>query len=246
MDEKKPSFSLLRIVKFLGAIIGITLIGFASLSAYDAYRVKSIASLKADADMVEYRSRTATLADKQKQANAHLLGPKDDFYRIMQGGIQPNDSTRSDTMTFSQGGALHKAFQLYVKKDDVLARTPSEIKKGSWRFDFGIGFDGRPYWGETIEWCIRLKMPAGDEKIYAYTLSELSKLYNSESIGLNKLPKDIDLAPETALNYVNLDGKKELLVPIQTVWLGASAEEITVREITIKPNSFVCQSLAKK
>ncbi len=234
MSNKKSSFSIMRIFQLIGVFIGICLVVLSVLKIYSDIRQQN-ALERAEAEQV----------GPQATQPADALSQKDDFYRIMAGGIQANDASNFDSIRQRNGGALHKAFQLYVKKDDVLARTKSQINKGSWSYNIFAG-SGGPYWSELIEWCIRLRMPAGGEKMYAYTLGQLSDLVYSESIGLPKLPANLRITPDTALNHIKLDGKQELLIPMQTRWFGRSAEQVTIREWFIMPESRICQSVGKK
>jgi hypothetical protein len=240
MATHKPGFSIIRTLKLLGVFFAIPLSVLLVLKVYDAISGQVAAQAAAE----DAEAKQVGAPNTPPPVNA--LGPKDDFYRIMVGGIQANDAAGLSSIQLSHGGALHNAFRLFVKKDDVIARTKGYVNKGSWSYNpFASGWGG-PYWSEAIEWCIRLRMPPGEEKMFAYTLWQLSDLAFSESLGLTRLTTDQRLTPETALNFINLDNKKELLIPIRTSWSGKSEKEVSIREWFIAPDSKVCSQAAKK
>jgi hypothetical protein len=235
MPDHSSKISLKRILQLIGTLIIMALSVWLVWKVYSHF-ARQAALNQAEAEQV---GSPALPAD--------ALSPKDDFYRMMQGGIQANDAGNSASMRLMAGGALHQAFRLYVKKEDVIARTEAAIREGSWSFNpFAGSAFGGPYWSETIEWCIRLRMPPGEEKMYAFMLGQLSNVGFSESIGLTRLPADVRLTPENALSYINLDDKKELLIPIRTMWAGESAKQVSIREWYIHPESKICPSVPKK
>jgi hypothetical protein len=235
MPDHSSKVSIKRILQLIGMLIVFALSAWLVLKVYSHF-ARQAAINQAEAEQVG-----------QPALPPNALSPKDDFYRMIQGGIQANDATGLSSMQLMAGGALHQAFRLYVKKEDVIARTQATINKGSWSFNpfAGRAFGG-PYWNETIEWCIRLRMPPGEEKMYAYILGQLSNVGFSESIGLARLPDNVRLTPDNALSYINLDDKKELLIPIRTMWAGESAKQVSIREWYIWPEAKICPSVAKK
>jgi hypothetical protein len=240
MAEESPGFSLKRVGRLLGWLLGIPVLVVLAVMAY-----RNISGHFAR-ETARNLAEAAQVNPGHQAPPADALTPKDDFYRIMQGGIQPNFYQASEGDRLREGGALHDAFSRYVKRSDVMARTEGTINKGRWSFDlFAGGFNG-PYWNETVDWCIRLRMPPGDEKMYAYTLAQLSGLVDSESIGLENLPTDLEFTPETALDHISIENKKELLIPIRTYWNGVSAKEVEIREWHISPESGVCLNITHR
>jgi hypothetical protein len=234
MPDHSSTISIKRILQLIGRLLIIALSVWLVVMVY-LHFARQAALNQAEAEQVG-----------PPPLPADALSPKDDFYRMIQGGIQANDAGNSASMRLMAGGALHQAFRFYVKKEDVIARTKATIQEGSWSFNPFAGGFGGPYWNETIEWCIRLRMPPGEEKMYAYVLGQLSNVGFSESIGLARLPDNVYLTPENALSYIKLDDKKELLIPIRTIWVGESAKKVSIREWYIHPESKICPPVPKK
>jgi hypothetical protein len=228
MPEHNARFSLFRTAKLLGVFFAIPLSVWMVLMAYDG--------------ITTYLAGQAEDAKLPRDA----LRPSDDFYQVMHGRFRVA-AKDIGVIQMYEGGALLVAAQRFVKsKDDVIARTRSTTWQGrdtaAWSLFKKVG---EPYFTEHITWCIRIKPQPGQEGLYAYTLWQISQLEFAGRLGLAKPPPELRLTPETALNYIKIDDKKELRIPIVTSWRGPSENNLQSHAWRISPHSSLCSPRSK-
>lgn len=239
MSDNKPGFSIVRVLQLFGVAVAIPLGVLVVLRIYTAI-IDPSASQAPIESALEQEMRTYKPRPPDRR-----LDPNDDFYRIIQDGIEGNDAYNTARNQASRGDALYEALRDFVGKDDVIASSKPHVDKVSWNFSLFGGFTG-PHWSETTEWCIRLRPQPGEEKMFAYRLLRMSDLPYNELLGLTKLPHDANVSPENAMNFINLSDKTELMIPLITQWSGSSAKEVSTRLWFVAPNSNICSRKAKK
>jgi hypothetical protein len=187
---------------------------------------------------------------RQLQPNVldpEAIGPNDSFYRVLNSGI-PNAQDRSETIYSDLfEGSLYEVVKEYVKKDDVVAQSETQIRKGSWRFNmFASDKLTGQYWIEDTDWCIRLKFKPGQEEQFAYSLMRLAGLGHSDLLGLPKLRRGDNFTHKSAMASIKPQDKNGMLIPIHTNLEGKSAAKITNVQWYISPDSKICDNITKK
>jgi hypothetical protein len=182
-----------------------------------------------------------------KVLDPEAFGPNDSFYRVLNSGI-PNaqDMSESKFSDLSEG-SLYEVVKEYVKKEDVVAQSETQIRKGSGRFNMFSSdkFTGK-YWIEDTDWCIRLKFKPGQEEQFAYSLMRLAGLGHSDLLGLPKLRRGENFTRKSAMTAIKPEDKNGMLIPIHTNLEGKSATEITNVQWYISPDSKICDNITRK
>ena len=227
MTNKKNSLSIKRIIQLLGICFGILIAVVVALNVY----VHLL--------FVEAVEQAIAQDGPRPIVDTYDLAPKAALNLLIEkSGINGNDPTYTSTSTLTKFNPIINAARLFVKTNGVVA-SERKIENRSWSWSVIDGYEA-PYQIETIDWCVRLRYEFGQEKSFAYILWRLARLPSGDSVGLEPTIREMNLTPNTAINYIDPESKNGLRLPIQTTEYGASDTDGASTVWRILPNPAIC------